>query len=287
MARFPFVAIEGVIGVGKTTLARMLTHDFGGESLLEVFEENPFLSAFYADRERYGFQTQIFFLLSRYRQQHQAVPEALTRAPLFSDYTFAKDSLFAHLNLNGDELAVYEKLHTALAEKIPIPDLLVYLRADLDTLMARIAMRDRPYERGMERNYIDSLRLAYEGFFTAFTASPVLVIDTNRLNIVAEIEAYVDVRERIRAALGQGTFQQPLPQMPLTTPPGPVKMAEPAHPLREASTLREFAVLTQSIGNLGAILTDGADRAAVHEALAICLRRLMRMAEAAGVKLNE
>ena len=93
MPRFPFIAIEGVIGVGKTTLARLLTTDFGGESLLEVFEENPFLSDFYGDRERYAFQTQIFFLLSRYHQQHQAVPNALPNSPLFSDYTFAKDSL--------------------------------------------------------------------------------------------------------------------------------------------------------------------------------------------------
>jgi deoxyadenosine/deoxycytidine kinase len=285
LARFPFIAIEGVIGVGKTTLARMLAPDLGGESLLEVFEENPFLSDFYADRARYAFQTQIFFLLSRYRQQHQAVPNALTRGPLFSDYTFAKDSLFAHLNLSGDELTVYEKLHTALAEKIPTPDLLIYLRADLDTLMARIAMRDRPYERGMDRNYIDSLRLAYEGFFTAYTASPVLVIDTNNLNIVADPQAYADVRERIRSALG-GTFQQALLQVPAEAPAAPKAIEVP--PLsRDARTLRDFAALTQSIGNLGAILSDGADRASVHDALSICLRRLTHVAEATGVKLGE
>ena len=284
MARFPFIAIEGVIGVGKTTLARMLAPDLGGESLLEVFEENPFLSDFYADRARYAFQTQIFFLLSRYRQQHQAVPNALTRGPLFSDYTFAKDSLFAHLNLSGDELTVYEKLHSALAEKIPTPDLLVYLRADLDTLMARIAMRDRPYERGMDRNYIDSLRLAYEGFFTAYTASTVLVIDTNNLNIVAEPQAYADVRERIRSALS-GTFQQALMQVP--TAPSAPKAPELAPVTREARSLRDFAALTQSIGNLGAILSDGADRTAVRDALAMCQRRLTYIAENAGVKLDE
>jgi deoxyadenosine/deoxycytidine kinase len=285
LARFPFIAIEGVIAVGKTTLARMLAPDLGGETLLEVFEENPFLSDFYADRARYAFQTQIFFLLSRYRQQHQAVPNALLRSPLFSDYTFAKDSLFAHLNLNGDELAVYEKLHTALAEKIPTPDLLVYLRADLDTLMARIAMRDRPYERGMDREYIDSLRLAYEGFFTAYTASSVLVIDTNNLNIVADPHAYADVRERIRSALS-GTFQQALLQVPAIAPAAP-KMIEPTPASRDARTLRDFAALTQAIGNLGAILSDGVDRAAVHDALSMCLRRLSEVAETTGVKLEE
>ncbi|NTU62298.1 MAG: deoxynucleoside kinase [Chloroflexi bacterium] len=285
MARYPFIAIEGVIGVGKTTLARMLAPELGGEALLEVFEENPFLSDFYADRARYAFQTQIFFLLSRYRQQHQAVPAALTRCPLFSDYTFAKDSLFAHLNLSGDELAVYEKLHTALAEKIPTPDLLVYLRADLDTLMARIAMRDRPYERGMDRSYIDSLRLAYEGFFTAYTASPVLVIDTNNLNIVAEPRAYADVRERIRSALS-GTFQQALLQVPAEALAAP-KVIDATPVNRDARTLRDFAALTQSIGNLGAILSDGADRASVHDALSICLHRLTHLAEATGIKLEE
>ena len=285
MTRHPYIAIEGVIGVGKTTLVRMLSPEFGATPLLEVFEENPFLSDFYTDRARYAFQTQIFFLLSRYRQQHQAVPNALTRGPLFSDYTFAKDSLFAHLNLSGDELTVYEKLHTALAEKIPAPDLLVYLRADLDTLMTRIAMRDRPYERGMDRNYIDSLRLAYEGFFTAYTASPVLVIDTNNRNIVADSQAYADVRERIRSALG-GTFQQALLQVPAIAPIA-ARMVEPAPLTRDARTLRDFAALTQSVGNLGAILSDGADRASVHDALSICLRRLTHLAEATGINLEE
>ena len=284
MARFPFIAIEGVIGVGKTTLARMLAPDLGGEALLEVFEENPFLSDFYADRARYAFQTQIFFLLSRYRQQHQAVPNALTRGPLFSDYTFAKDSLFAHLNLNGDELTVYEKLHSALAEKIPTPDLLIYLRADLDTLLARIAMRDRPYERGMDRNYIDSLRLAYEGFFTAYTASTVLVIDTNNLNIVADPQAYADVRERIRSALS-GTFQQALMQVPIA--PSTPKAPELAPVTREARSLHDFAALTQSIGNLGAIRSDGADRTSVRDALVVCVRRLTHIAENAGIRLED
>lgn len=285
MTQYPFIAIEGVIGVGKTTLARMLAPDFGGDTLLEVFEENPFLDDFYADRARYAFQTQIFFLLSRYRQQHQAVPNALQRGPLFSDYTFAKDSLFAHLNLNGDELTVYEKLHIALAEKIPTPDLLIYLRADLDTLMARIATRDRPYERGMDRDYIESLRLAYEGFFTAYTASAVLMIDTNHLNIVADPRAYLDVRERIRSVLGQGTFQQALPQMPLTTVTSPARLPKLAQSSTDA--LRELVALTQSIGNLGVILSDDADHVAVQDALTMCQRRLNRVADSAGVELIE
>ena len=287
MPNFPFIAIEGVIGVGKTTLARMLAPDFSGETLLEVFEENPFLSDFYGDRARYAFQTQIFFLLSRYRQQHLAVPNALARGPLFSDYTFAKDSLFAHLNLAGDELIVYEKLHSALAEKIPAPNLLVYLRADLDTLMGRIAMRDRPYERGMDRGYIESLRLAYEGFFTAYTASPVLVIDTNHLNIVGDPQACLRVREQIRSALGQGTFQPALAQMPLTIPGTDLMNSAKVHAARPAqgsNALHEFLSLTQSIGNLGAILADGADRLEIQAALSACQRRLNQLADAAGLE---
>ena len=146
-----FVAIEGVIGVGKTTLARLLQPKFNASILMEVFEENPFLAEFYGDRERYAFQTQIFFLLSRYHQQHQAVPDALSKGALISDYTFAKDELFAWLNLKDDELAMYGRVHAALGEKIPKPNLIVYLQADHEVIMRRIAYRDRPYERNMDR----------------------------------------------------------------------------------------------------------------------------------------
>src|SRR3989304_10269753 len=150
-----YIAIEGVIGVGKTALARLLQPAFQSALLLEVFEENPFLSDFYTDRERYAFQTQIFFLLSRYHQQRRTVQEVLSGGVnLISDYTFEKDSLFARINLHGDELEMYYRVHEALAEKIPPPDLIVYLRASPDVLMQRIASRDRSYERNMEREYI-------------------------------------------------------------------------------------------------------------------------------------
>jgi deoxyguanosine kinase len=162
-----YFVIEGVIGVGKTTLARMLQASFEANLNLEVFEENPFLSNFYSDRARYAFQTQMFFLLSRYYQQRRNVPQVLADGKsLIGDYTFEKDSLFARINLHGDELEMYYRLHEALAEKIPPPDLIVYLRATTDTLMQRIAMRDRPYERQMERAYIAELNQAYDDFFT-------------------------------------------------------------------------------------------------------------------------
>ena len=143
-----YFAIEGVIGVGKTTLARLLQPQIEANLLLEVFEENPFLSNFYSDRARYAFQTQIFFLLSRYHQQNRNVPQLLTQdLHLISDYTFEKDALFASINLKGDELEMYYRVHEALAEKMAAPALVVYFRASTDILLQRITMRDRPYER--------------------------------------------------------------------------------------------------------------------------------------------
>lgn len=208
-----YIAIEGVIGVGKTTLARLLQPAFEADVLLEVFEENPFLSDFYGDRARYAFQTQIFFLLSRYRQQNNNVPNTLAAGKsLIADYTFAKDALFAGINLKGDELAMYHKVHEALGEKIPKPDLLVYLQATTDTLMQRIAFRDRSYERQMERSYIDELNVAYEEFFSKpFDHTPILKIDSNELNIIHNAEHIKLIENRIREALGLAPYQPALP----------------------------------------------------------------------------
>ncbi|MCR4405371.1 MAG: deoxynucleoside kinase [Anaerolineae bacterium] len=209
MPEYPYIAIEGGIGVGKTTLARLIQKDFNAELLLEVFEENPFLSDFYADREKYAFQTQIYFLLSRY-QQHRVIEEIIGRAPLISDYTFAKDRLFAHLNLRGDELALYEQIHAILAARIPVPNLVVFLRADTDVLMERIAFRDRPYERDMDRDYIDGLRQAYERFFSTYDQAPVLSIDTNEINFVRNPQDLRVIVGQIRAALEKGVRQASL-----------------------------------------------------------------------------
>lgn len=216
-----YIAIEGVIGVGKTTLARLLQPAFDAALLLEVFEENPFLSDFYADRERYAFQTQIFFLLSRYYQQRRGVSELLAKSQnLIADYTFEKDALFARINLKGDELETYYRVHDALAEKIIPPDLIVYLRASTDTLMQRIALRDRPYERNMERDYIEQLNRAYEEYFGEAGQirrdgrTPVLVIDTDDLDYVRDAAALRLVENRIRQALKLPPFQAELPLQP-------------------------------------------------------------------------
>ena len=207
-----YIAIEGVIGVGKTTLARMLKPAFDADILLEVFEENPFLSDFYGDRARYAFQTQIFFLLSRYHQQKKSVPDMLLQNPnLLSDYTFAKDALFASINLVGDELEMYDRVHEALAEKIRHPDLLVYLRAETDTLMARIAMRDRPYERDMDSSYISALGKAYDDFFSKpYNNTPVLTIAADNLDFVRNPEDLVYIQVLIEEALKKTPLQPEL-----------------------------------------------------------------------------
>ena len=208
-----YIAIEGVIGVGKTTLARLLVPAFAAELLLEVFEENPFLSDFYSDRQRYAFQTQIFFLLSRYHQQRRGVTAILDSGKsLLSDYTFAKDSLFARINLRGDELDMYCRVHEALAEKVPMPDLLVYLRADTDILMQRITMRDRSYERNMERGYIEELNQAYDEFFSQpYDGTSILTIDTNPLDFVHHQDHLRLIENRIREALNISPYQAELP----------------------------------------------------------------------------
>mgnify|MGYP000969615402 FL=1 len=210
-----YFAIEGVIGVGKTTLARMLQPEFEAELVLEVFEENPFLSNFYGDRARYAFQTQIFFLLSRYHQQRRNISDRLSVVKaIISDYTFEKDALFARVNLAGDELEMYYRVQEALAEKVVPPDLFVYLRANTDTLMKRIALRDRPYERQMERSYIDQLNRSYEDFFMhAPQNTPVLVIESSEMDFVNNPADYQIILNRIREALKLAPFQ---PQLPIS-----------------------------------------------------------------------
>jgi deoxyguanosine kinase len=208
-----YFAIEGVIGVGKTTLARLLQPAFQSNILLEVFEENPFLKSFYADRERYAFQTQLFFLLSRYHQQNQGIPSALVTNPnLVSDYTFEKDALFARINLSGDELEMYYRVHEALAEKIRLPDLIVYLRSSTEMLLQRIAMRDRPYERNMDPEYIAQVNHAYDDFFLNTTRrTPVLVIEAGHLDYVRYPDDLRWIENRIRQALQLAPFQPELP----------------------------------------------------------------------------
>ena len=220
MSTQAYIGIEGPIGVGKTTLARILGAALPAEVLLEVFEENPFLSDFYADRERYAFQTQIFFLLSRYRQQHRVIASTLTHDSLVSDYLFAKDWLFAHLNLSGDELVMYERVHAILGQQLPATgagDL--PRRQDRHPAQAH-RVRDRAYERQMEHRYLDDLRSAYERYFADYVESPVLTLDTSGIDIVHDLDARAEVVSRVKTALRMDGRQLPLPDLE-ETPAGP------------------------------------------------------------------
>jgi deoxyguanosine kinase len=288
-----FLAIEGPIGVGKTTLARLMQPGFGSELVLEAFEENPFLSNFYGDRARYAFQTQMFFLLSRYRQQ-QSIPSSLADRPVISDYTFGKDSLFARLNLSGDELTMYRRLYSVLAERTAFPDLVVYLQAETDALMARIAARDRPYERKMDRDYIASVKDAYERYFANYVRAPVLRIDTNDLNYVRDSSALAYVEGEVRRALGVGAYQQSLPQMERATttraekPPKETPRRELDHEI-----LTQFMNANEAMARVGAVLTRSAGAPASEKtsslqwALRAAMDQLGSLAHSAGFDLEE
>ncbi|MFH1502664.1 MAG: deoxynucleoside kinase [Candidatus Eisenbacteria bacterium] len=184
MARKNYVAIEGVIGVGKTTLASLLAKKWGAHLKLEIVEENPFLASFYADMRGYAFQTQLFFLLSRHKQQSELKQYDLFMERVVSDYLFAKDRIFANITLDDNELALYKRLADLLERDVPRPDIVVYLQASVETLMDRIRKRGREFERDMSREYIDSLNEAYNYFFFHYSDTPLIVVNTNDLNFV-------------------------------------------------------------------------------------------------------
>ncbi len=238
-----FIAIEGVIGVGKTTLTRLLKPYFQATALLEVFEENPFLADFYADRQRYAFQTQLFFLLSRYQQQMQTVPQALAQGNVLADYTFAKDELFAWLNLKDDELAMYGRVHSALSDKIQRPHLLVYLHADHNAVMQRIALRDRPYERDMDPEYIRQLSSAYEAWIASLTDIPVLILDMTHRDVITNQDDLEFVYRQIANALDQNKQKQSI------YPPSSSPTAKSSFINR--NTLNNYQALWQSLGTQG------------------------------------
>ncbi|MCU0611488.1 MAG: deoxynucleoside kinase [Candidatus Eisenbacteria bacterium] len=177
-----FVAIEGVIGVGKTCLVRRLAERLDARLILEQVEENPFLAHFYRDPERYAFQVQVFFLLSRFKQQQQIGQADVFMDMVVSDYMFAKDRIFARLNLDDQELVLYERIAEVLEKSAAQPDLVVYLQARTEVIMQRIKERGRSFEKRISREYIEALNEAYNRFFFTYTASPVLVVDTNKVD---------------------------------------------------------------------------------------------------------
>lgn len=192
-----FIGIEGVIGVGKTSLARRLVKELGGHLHLEKHAENPFLEKFYQDMGAFAFQTQLFFLLERYKQQKELRQQDLFRKLVVSDYLFAKDRIFAHVTLNDQELALYNKLHDVLKEDVLKPDLVIYLQADLEVVMERIKKRGRSYESGMADGYIEALMEAYNYFFFHYQESPLLVVNTNQLDFVRNDDHFEDLLRRL------------------------------------------------------------------------------------------
>ncbi len=199
-----YIAIEGPIGVGKSSLAELLAQRLQAQAVLEVTEENPFLKGFYQDMRRYAFQTQLYFLLSRYRQQQELLQFDLFRQRLVCDYLFARDRIFAYITLDDNELALYEKLHLLLEPRVPRPELVIYLQADVETLYKRITVRGRAYEREIPKDYLEDLVEAYNHFFFHYTETPLLVINTNDIDFVKRKEDLEDLVKQI-AEVKRGT----------------------------------------------------------------------------------
>lgn len=189
-----FIAIEGSIGAGKTTLAKMLAKEYQARLVLEVDEENPFISKFYEDRETFAFQTQVFFLLNRYNQYRELLQRDLFSSVVITDYLFQRDNLFASINLQGHELHLYQQIYNLIKIKIPKPDLVIFLQADTDVLYSRVEKRARDYEQIMEYAYLEEVNQAFNNYFFYYAETPLLVVNTNEIDIVAK---NIDLKELI------------------------------------------------------------------------------------------
>ena len=185
MRELRFIAIEGVIGAGKTSLAKVLSSKMHAGTILEEFEENPFLPKFYAEPRKYAFHTQIYFLMSRYRKQREMAQIDLFNSRVITDYLFVKDRIFAEVNLNEEEFALYDKIYSILAIDIPHPDLVIYLQASPEALYKRIKQRGRAYERDMDFEYIERLGEAYNTFFFHYNSSPMLIVNIKGFDFLA------------------------------------------------------------------------------------------------------
>ena len=198
------IAIEGTIGVGKTSLAGILGDRLEAKLILEEFEENPFLVEFYKDSDRFAFQTQLFFLLSRYRQQQQLQQTDLFTKTLISDYMFVKDRLFAALNLDDKEMSLYNAVARILEKNVASPDMVIFLQSDNNRLMQNIKLRGREYEKLIDWKYIDALNQMYNEYFFRYDDSPLLIINTNDIDFVNNKDDLEEIIEFIRTP-GEGT----------------------------------------------------------------------------------
>jgi deoxyadenosine/deoxycytidine kinase len=206
---YNYLAIDGPIGVGKTTLVDLLTRRFEGVKVLEDVE-NPFLDKFYKDRPGAAFQTQLYFLLSRFKQQQETIQRELFQRLVVADYPFHKDRIFAYMNLSDDELLIYDKLYAMLEPQVPPADLVLYLEADVDTCIGRIRRRQRAYERHIAREYLVELIDAYNHFYHHYRRSPVLVVDTRRLNFPQRPGDFEELVEQLREPIKGTHYFSPL-----------------------------------------------------------------------------
>ena len=209
MKNLYYVSIEGVIGVGKTSLAHLLEERLNAKLVMEKFDENPFLAEFYLDPERYAFQTQLFFLLSRYRQQQELRQTDVFHKLVISDYMFVKDRLFASLNLDDKEMSLYDSVAKILEKNILNPDLVIYLQAETPKLMERITLRGRDFEKNMSPDYIDALNQVYNEYFFRYQESPLLIINTNDIDFVHNEEDLEEVIRYIRQPVSGTKFFNP------------------------------------------------------------------------------
>lgn len=195
--QFDFIAIEGVIGAGKTSLATLLAERRNARLILEEFEDNAFLPKFYEDRERYAFQTQLAFLASRFKQQQNMMSQDLFHQFTISDYIFDKDRIFARLNLDQDEMALYDNIYNIMTGIAAQPGLIIFIQSSVDRLMENINLRDRSYERHITRDYIKELNDAYNHFFHHYSRSPLIILNASEIDFVNNEEHLNYIEEQI------------------------------------------------------------------------------------------
>ena len=204
MVKAKYIVVEGPIGVGKTSLAKILAGEFDARMVFERVEDNPFLPKFYQARETYAFQNQTFFLLSRYHQQMELGQQDLFNQNTVADYLFAKDNIFATLTLSADELNLYQQIYALLNARVPKPDLVVYLQARPEVLYKRVKKRDKKYERSVTFEYLTEVAQAYNQFFFYYEETPLLVVNTSEIDFVASSKDLADLIKEINN-MGSGT----------------------------------------------------------------------------------
>lgn len=205
-----YIAIEGVTGVGKTELSRLISEHLNARQVLEEPEENPFLPLFYEEPSHYGFQTQVFFLLSRYRQQQELHQIDLFHSVVVSNYLFARDRIYAHAVLNDDELALYEHLADTLQEQTPRPDLVILLQDSVSHLMQRIRDRGRGYEQVIDEEYLSRLSEAYTHFFFHYSETPLLVVNVSEVDFEGNSEDLEDLLQQIESPPAGTRYYKPV-----------------------------------------------------------------------------